>query len=333
MKICLLGDFSANLDEGFKNISHHFAAGLEAGNDLIRIDIKQLWGSVFWESIRHAQPQLIHTIAQPTEQSLLFTKILQLRWPSARTVVSALCPERLFKNGAIYPRQKIFIQIARPDLVLVQSSDAAEKFKSLGCCIKYLPNGVDLGRFRPASKSQKRHLRRKYGLSSHQPVVLHVGHLVTARNLTALISLPVNNIQIVVAGSTCMGVDHQLLGKLQEAGFIVFEGYQPHIEELYMLADCYVFPVQPGDSISMPLSVLEAMACNLPVVTTCFEGLMNIFDQSPSFRFIDETDDLLEPIESVLNSSKPSITSKMVNAYSWDSVVTQLKNYYCELSA
>jgi glycosyltransferase involved in cell wall biosynthesis len=83
----------------------------------------------------------------------------------------------------------------------------------------------------------------------------------------------------------------------------------------------------------MPLSVLEAMACNLPVVTTCFKGLTNFFDQSPSLRFIDETDDLLESVESMLYSTLPSITRKMVNAYSWDSVVTQLDNYYSELSA
>jgi glycosyltransferase involved in cell wall biosynthesis len=100
-----------------------------------------------------------------------------------------------------------------------------------------------------------------------------------------------------------------------------------------MLADCYVFPVQPGDSISMPLSVLEAMACNLPVVTTCFKGLTNFFDQSPSFRFIHETDDLFESIESVLYSSPPPITRDMVSVYSWDSVVNQLEDYYCEISA
>ena len=333
MKICLLGDFSANLDEGFKNISHHFAAGLEAGNDLIRIDIKQLWESVFWESIRHAQPQLIHTIAQPTEQSLLFTKILQLRWPSARTVVSALCPERFFKKGAISQRQKLFAQFTRPDLVLIQSRDAQDRFESLAYFVKYLPNGVDLHRFKPASKSQKLYLRRKYRLSPHQPVVLHVGHLETARNLTALTALPVNNIQIVIVGSNYLGVDIKLLEKLQDAGFIVFEGYHSHIEELYMLADCYVFPAKPGDSISMPLSVLEAMACNLPVVTTCFEGLMNFFDQSPSFEYINDPDDLLDSIESVLYSSPPPITRDMVSAYSWDSIINQLENYYCELSA
>jgi glycosyltransferase involved in cell wall biosynthesis len=332
MKVCLLGDFSADLDEGFKNISHHLAAGLEARNELIRVDVKRLWGAGFWDSISNNQPQFIHTIAQPTDQSLLFTKMLKLRWPSARTVVSALRPDRFFKNGTISPRQELMIQFARPDLVLVQSSDAEEKFKSLGCPVKYLSNGVDLQRFKPASKARKHYLRRKYGLPSHQPVVLHVGHLETARNLTALLALPMNNIQVVVAGSVYMGVDIHLLGQLQDAGFTLFEGYQPHIEELFMLADCYVFPVRPGNSISMPLSVLEAMACNLPVLTTRFQGLTNFFDQSPSLKYIDNNDDLLESIKSMLCSSPSPTTRQMVSAYSWDSVVNQLEDYYCELS-
>jgi len=54
--------------------------------------------------------------------------------------------------------------------------------------------------------------------------------------------------------------------------------YIKKIEEIYQLSDCYIFPITfEGGGISILLSVLEAMACNLPVVTTKFGGLPAIF--------------------------------------------------------
>ena len=331
MNICLLGDFSKNFDEGFKNVSCYLADGLSVRNLVVRINVKRLGRVGFWNAMRNTNPQIIHTIAQPTDQSLIFTKLLKMRWPSARTVISVLRPENYFRDSAISQKQKMLFRFARPDLVLVQSDNAEIKFRALGCNTNYLSNGVDLERFKPASEAYKQYLRHKYGIHPNHPVVLHVGHIETARNLTALIELPKNNIQVVVVGSQYLGANHKSTDQLYDLGFHVFPGYQPQIEEFYMLADCYVFPVMPGFSISMPLSILEGMACNLVIATTRFQGLECVFGEGNGFKYFRKSDELLETVKELLRCDLIPETRKMVSQHSWGVVISQLENYYEEL--
>lgn len=328
IRICLIGDFSDKLDEGYKNTGTHLARNLEEDSTLVRLNVKQLGAVECWHSLVRLRPQIIHTIAQPTSQSLIVTRLLGQTWPQARTVVSALRPESYFIGGQASQIQRWLIRLTRPDLVLTQSRGARKLFEQLGCSVAQLPNGVDLERFRPVTSERKRQLRTQYGLDPDRPVVLHVGHLQVARNLMALSPLPHAGIQVVVAGSTYMGTDHDLIGQLEEAGFHVLKGYQPQVEQLYMMADCYVFPPQPGASLSMPLSVLEAMACNLRVVTTRFSGLESVFAAGHGLRFVDVNDSFLAHVLAMLASPIPPATRPMVSAYSWQSVVYRLQRYY-----
>ena len=333
LNVCLVGDFSENLDEGYKNTGYYLARGLEGNNSVVRLNVKQAGTVDSWRNLMGARPQIIHTIAQPTNQSLIFTHTLRQTWPKARTVISALRPETYFVGGRASQSQRWLLHLTQPNLVLVQSTEAGGLFEQMGCSVAHLPNGVDLERFRPASSERKRRLRMQYGLDLDQPVVLHVGHLQTARNLMALHALPKAGIQVVIAGSLYMGTDCRLIQRLEEAGFHVLKGYQPQIERLYMLADCYVFPLQPGSSLAMPLSVLEAMACNLPVVTTRFSGLEEAFREGNGLRFIDQADAFLPHVQEMLASTIPPATRKMVSAYSWESVVARLQGYYHKMIA
>ena len=331
MSICLIGDFSDNLDEGYKNTSHYLASGLEKNNTVTRINVKRIRTVESWHNLLRHRPQIIHTIAQPTNQSLIFTHLLGQVWPRAHTVISALRPDSCFTGGQVNPTQRRLIRLTRPDLVLTQSREAKKSFEQLGCSVAQLPNGVDLERFRPVTSERKRQIRAQYGLDPDRPVVLHVGHLQAARNLLALSALPQAGIQVVVAGSTYMGANHNLIEQLEEAGFHVLKGYQPHVEQLYMMADCYAFPPQPGDSLTMPLSVLEAMACNLRVVTTRFGGLESAFEAGHGLRFVDSTSTFPAHVREILACPTPPATRPMVSAYSWQSVVHRLERYYREL--
>jgi glycosyltransferase involved in cell wall biosynthesis len=194
--------------------------------------------------------------------------------------------------------------------------------------VAYLPNGVDLHRFHPATQKHKRHLRRRYGLDEERPTVLHVGHLEPARNLSALAPLSKAGMQVVVAGSLYMGTDHRLITHLEQAGYCLFKGYQPRVEDLYMLADCYAFPPAPGDSLTMPLSVLEAMACNLPVATTRFRGLTEIFRENASFRYVEAPSRIPHAVEALLASQGPRTTRYMVQPFAWMSIAERLQGYY-----
>ena len=66
---------------------------------------------------------------------------------------------------------------------------------------------------------------------------------------------------------------------LEAAGVRVLRENLPAIHELYQLADVYLFPVQRADAaMEIPLSVLEAMAVNLPIITTPFGRLTELFE-------------------------------------------------------
>lgn len=331
MNVCLLGDFSENLDEGYKNTSHYLATGLERQNTVVRLNAKRAATVEFWRGFARARPHIVHAIAQPTHQSLFLVDMLRRFWPRARTVISALRAECFFSDGEVKHSHHCVMRLARPDLVLVQTPDSTALFEQLGCAVAPLPNGVDLERFRPVTRDCRRQLRRDYGLDPDRPVVLHVGHLQRARNLLSLEALSRAQIQVLVAGSVYMGTDHSLFQQLENAGFHVLKGYQSHIERLYMLADCYVFPPRPGNSLTMPLSVLEAMACNLPVISTPFRGLAHAFAEGNGLSFVENTDDLLPCVQEVLASPDLPTTREMVSDYSWQAVVDQLEVYYQEL--
>lgn len=331
LRVCMIGDFSSELDEGYKNVSHYLATELERRHEVLRFNRKDVAHPGFWRGLGAAPPDVIHAIAQPTAQSLILTRLLQRRWPAARSVVSALRADRFFGQGAVTRKQRWPMRFARPNLVLVQSEQAARLFKQLGCAVKYLPNGTDFERFRPVKPDEKRALRAQYGLELDSPVVLHVGHLEPKRNLLSLRRLPGAGVQVVIAGSLYMGTRPDLIESLRAAGFQVIAGYQPRVEQLYMLADLYVFPVRPGDSLSMPLSVLEAMACNLPVLTTRFSGLEGAFGEGRGLRFVDFTDDMFPAVQQFLASPASISTRDQALPFSWSALAERLEEYYTDL--
>lgn len=183
--------------------------------------------------------------------------------------------------------------------------------------------GVDLVRFHPVAAGARTALRAKWGLDAGRPVLLHVGHLRSGRNLGAL-GLLAGRYQVVVAASRHTGIESDRLhADLEACGIRVFRGYQPDIHELYQLADCYVFPtLSPGDAIAFPLSVLEALACDLPVASTRFGALPARFAGVPGVRFVEDPSELGAAVDLLL--AERASTRRIAEAFSWDAVADRL---------
>lgn len=331
MRICLIGDFSEKLDEGYKNTSHYLACGLESGNEVIRLNGKRVGSPEFWLRFVTTRPQIIHIIAQPTMRSLIFSRLAGLYYPNARIVISALRSERFFPNDEVGQVPRAIIAIGRPHLVLAQGAKASSLFEEAGCRAAILPNGVDLVRFEPSTPERKVALRLAYRLNPQQTTLLHVGHLRDERNLLALEPLVKAGMQVVVVGSLYTGINTRLIGQLKEAGLQVLSGYYPGVEQFYQLADCYIFPVQPGHSLSLPLSVLEAMACDLPVVATRFNAVQEAFGEGEGIYFVDSKDEIVPRVTQALAEREAYSTRSLVEEYSWNAVTNQLAEYYEEL--
>lgn len=149
--------------------------------------------------------------------------------------------------------------------------------------VLYLKAAVDTSAFTPVSPERARRLKTQYGLDPDRKVLFHAGHLKRGRNLQRLLEFP-ERIQILLAVSTFTRQEEDLRKLLESRENVtVFQGFLPHIEELYQLCDGYVFPVEEGENcIDVPLSCLEAAACGKPVITTGW-GEMEALLGSPGF--------------------------------------------------
>jgi glycosyltransferase involved in cell wall biosynthesis len=324
MRVCLIGDFTGELDEGFKNVTHYLDSALAKGHELSRLNLKRPLDRSFWRRDL-PKPEVIHYLTAPTLLSFVLLALVRLRWPGVPTVVSALHPSSL--RLAESPLLRALVSLSRPTCVLVQAARSAAMFRRLGCRVEFLPNGVSTLRFVPVSAGAQRALREKHGLDTGRFTILHVGHLSRTRNVQVMARLQVADHQVLVVGSTYLGEDRALSASLEEQGCIVWRGYVPHIEEVYALADCFVLPTPIQCSLFMPLSVLEAMACNLPVISTPFDGLLHYFQAGEGLIFVEESQISGALVEWQRNGLSANTRSK-VEPFSWDEIARQLSGLY-----
>lgn len=277
------------LDEGFKNSAIQMARALRADHDVLALttfgeDIpgdgvcnvpanKLLLSAALRRAISEFAPDAVLYIptASATPFAMLRTRVLQ-SYTAARVVLLALQPRQYG------PPARLAIRLLRPPLTLVQSQQMAAALTSLGCRVGMVRSGVDAQRFAPLDGPSKQVLRAQLGLPQDAYIALHVGHINSGRNVQALAQVQHAGCQAVLVGSTSTEQDDALAHSLEQAGVIVVRSYVERIEQYYQAADCYVFPVTSATgAIAVPLSILEAMACNLPVVTMPYGDLAALF--------------------------------------------------------
>lgn len=321
----MVGEHSNKLDEGMVNVASHFAQRLSKQNEVIILNPKRILSRSFWQEAKSFNPQIIHYIPGPSIMSLMIAKTMASYCRGVKVVMSALNPLFPLLSGNLIP-------LFRPDLVLIQSLETERMFDRLGCKTKFLASGVDGNRFAPVSSASKIKLRQKYGLDNGKFIILHVGSVKKKRNIQALLRLQGGDNQVLIVGSESMSMERKLYRALDEKGCLVWRTYFDHVEEIYALADCYVFPtISKTASIELPLSVTEAMACNLPVISTKFGALPRIFDEGDGLFFTDSEEELGQKLNEIKQRTVEIKTREKVLPYSWDRVVENLEGIYNDL--
>ena len=335
MRICLLGQYNENLDEGMTKTSYYINRELSKNHNTLPLDLRKVASKSFWRELREFNPQVVHYIHGSSIKSFILLKIISLYCRNAKTIISMMLPRLSISKHLIY-----FI---KPYLTLVQSNEMESMFKAMKCRTDFRPmGGVDVVRFNPKLKEKKSELRDKYGVDKDKFVLLHVGSIKRGRNVLLLKELQGrNNNQVVIVSPVSIGVHQEVLHQLEEAGCIIWRKYFENVEDIYALSDCYVFPVLPPqrgimgetvpDSIEMPLSVLEAMACNLQVITTKFGALPRIFEEGNGLFFADSADDFIVALESIKCNNIAIKTREKVLHYSVDNIGKELEEIYLEM--
>lgn len=186
---------------------------------------------------------------------------------------------------------------------------------------KYLKTGVCVNQFVPVNAEKKEALRNKYGVVPNKKVLLHVGHLKKGRNIDKLLNVGDDyHVFLVVSSVTEKERDEYLRVNLNaRPNTTIIDSYLEKVEEIYQMADVYLFPVQESmNCIDIPLSVLEAAACNIPIITTDY-GEIKEFINEPGFCFLDELDGFsLEQAINKVASIKNCNNRNAVMDYDWE---------------
>jgi D-inositol-3-phosphate glycosyltransferase len=173
--------------------------------------------------------------------------------------------------------------LKRADRIVTVSEETKKYVLRLGADktkTSVIYNGVDTDVFRPANKEEN---RKKLGLPKNRKIILSVRRLVYKNGLDTLLeSVPHAaqnhpDILFVVAGK---GPSRKLIeDRIKELGIeanIRLAGFVPDnlLPAYYGAADCFVLPSASGEGL--PLVLLEAMACGLPVIATAVGGTPEI---------------------------------------------------------
>jgi glycosyltransferase involved in cell wall biosynthesis len=327
-------DLSLPVDEGMKKFNHlmvnfiqsNFSesrvyAGSSGGNT---INARQIKGKTFLSisllgEIRKFNPQLIvySPLSSGTLASFLRLFILRLAARRCRTVIVNL---QRMKHITI---AKMIIHLIRPTRVVVFSRREFDYFVLLRLNPVFCRAGVDINRFSPVNVERKRELKAKYGFSNRDILILHVGHLNRGRNIEVLKFLAKEGRKVLVVGSTSTAADISLKNDLTGSGILIFDYYIANIEEIYQLSDVYVFPViNDHSAIEFPLSVLEAMSCNLPVVSTPYGALPDFFAETECLAYFSDAKEMTDKTDKVLSAG--CINRSVAERFSWDTVLNEL---------
>lgn len=348
MRICVVSEALRNpFDEGVKLFAYNFIKELPKKYEILAIgpsnntnkDIEKYCSKALPQNklfisnclrrkIKAFNPDIIYYLptAHATVYSFLRAKMLKFYGNGTRTILITLQPRQYS-----WIVTKI-IPFIFPDLIFAQSLHTLKALRSFGCHVKSIQAGVDLQKFTPVDRTTRRNIRNKNGLPDDLFIVLHVGHINRNRNMHFFDQIQcIDGVQAVVIGSSTYPEDGDLVQDLKNKGVIIINDYKENIEEFYQCADCYLFPVfSDGACIEVPLSVFEAMACNLPVVTTKYGDLPNLISEQDGFEFVETTDEIITKIKMIMRNAQPN-TRDLVKHFSWQNLVKRtLSNSFPE---
>ncbi len=201
------------------------------------------------------------------------------------------------------------------------SSDVKRELLACGVnfnIIKNIPNSVDTNKFYPVSLAKKRELRRKLDIPSGDKVIIFTGRLVSYKGLPLLLTVwqeiqkKHSNLILLLVGSGGIDIhncEEQLKDIVDKNGLgssVKFTGNVNNVNEYLQASDIFIFPTE---NEAFGISLIEAMACGLPSISTRIGGVKDILQNQKNGMVINPGNfqQLFEALDLLLTDSALSI--------------------------
>ena len=210
-----------------------------------------------------------------------------IRIESPFEIAEPISAESLATMGSLFGRlvSQLFMRaqrlaLRRADKVIAISEEIAMRLRGLGCPeadIVRIPNAIDLMTFAPVPPQERQLLRERLGFPEGMTIVLFVGRLSRAKGVMMLMhALPAllarhPNLYLVLVGGgreswdDCEDEVVAFIRAQQLHDHTALTGPSAQVQQFLQAADLFV---SPSDYEGFGLTVVEALACALPVVAT-----------------------------------------------------------------
>ena len=233
--------------------------------------------------------------------------------------------ERFLRRQAGWVRPAL----RRAFVVIVPSGFLQDVFAQFGVAAEIVPNIVDLSRFHPGPPRA----------ASHNIIVTRnledIYDIPTALRAFAVIRREYPDATLTVAGSgPRLGELQQLAQELGVAASVRFTGRidNEHMTELYRNADLLL---NPSTADNMPISLLEAMASAVPIVSTNVGGIPHLVTDSRSALLVPPGDPAAMAAAAIRVFAEDGLARRLVDAgsagaaaYTWVQVRPRLFGVY-----
>lgn len=216
-----------------------------------------------------------------------------------------------------YPIEKFLAR--KTDLLITMNQEdyvRAKKFKAKKVvCVNGV--GLDLTKFKEATCDEKNQIRKELQLKDNDIFAISVAQLIPRKNHMVLIEAVarINNpkLHLFICGDGKQ--EQELKDRVNQLNIeknIHFLGFRKDIYKLCSSADLFLFAsLQEG----LPVAVMEAMACGLPIIASNIRGNIDLIDAGKGGYLVEPMDisGFVETINNMIQDSSLFADMKKYN--------------------
>lgn len=245
------------------------------------------------------------------------------------------------KNWLIYyPIEKELSRITDVLITINKEDYNRAKNKFFAKKIVYIPGvGIDTDKFN-SGMADPEEKRRELGVDSQTILLLSVGELIPRKNhevvIKALGEMKNSGIRYMIAGKGKLETELKfLVHSLELDDQVMFLGFRTDISELCQAADLFVFP---SHQEGLSLALMEAIACETPVVCSDIRGNTDLVKDRDYIFDENRVDDVVRTLKNLTNNSRDCLkktsadsvkkNKQALKKYSLSAVEKQMKTVY-----